>query len=184
MKTKLAIILVGLFCLSSLARDLPKPPEGFKRVMICGGKMSLLQPDGWHFKKVSKKDVEGYFVTKEKIKTEGLFETGLSLNIAKNVKKQTGKKPSEYAAHYLTKQARRGKELDVFSRELGPFQNIGGRFLVKDKQGELILHFYIIANDTTGTIFIYMFEAPKEKWDEAWKIGEVMFKNLHLDDEI
>jgi len=185
MKTKLALILVGVCCLNTLARDLPKPPDGFKRVMICDDKMSLLQPDGWYFKKVSDKpDVEGYFVTKEKIETNGIFETGLSLNIAKNVKKQTGKKPSEYAAHYLAKQARRGKELDVFSRELGPFQNIGGRFLVKDKQGELILHFYIIANDTTGTIFIYMFESPKEKWDEAWKIGEVMFKNLHLDDEV
>ncbi len=185
MKIKLALILVGLFCLNTLARELPKPPDGFKRVMICGGKMSLLQPDGWYFKKVDyKTNAEGYFITKEKIEKKGVFETGLSLNIATNVKKQSGKKPSEYAAYYLAKQARRGKELDVFSKELGPFQNIGGRYLIKDEQGELIIHFYLIANDKTGTLFIYMYEAPKEQWDEAWKVGEVMFKNLHLDDEI
>jgi hypothetical protein len=185
MKTKLALILVGLFCLSSLARELPTPPDGFKRVMICDDKMSLLQPDGWYFKKVNDKpDAAGYFITKEKIEDKGIFETGLTLNVVTNVKKQSGKTPSEYAAYYLAKQARRGKKLDIFSKELGPFQNIGGRFLVKDELGELILHFYLIANDNTGTLFIYMFEAPKDKWDDAWEIGEVMFKNMHLNDEI
>lgn len=185
MKIKRTLFLVSLLCVSAWGRELPKPPEGFKRIMICNGKMSLLQPDGWHFKKVNNKPgVEGYFVTKEKIVSKGVFEIGLSLNIAKNVKKKTGKTPSEYAAYYLAKQSRRGTEQDRFSKKLGPFQNLGGRYLVKDEQGELILHFYLIANDTTGTLFIYMFEAPKEKWDEAWKTGEIMFKNLHLDDEV
>lgn len=185
MKMKLSLFIMGLLCLNTLGRELPAPPDGFKRVMICDDKMSLLQPDGWYFKKVNDKpNATGYFITKEKIEKQGLYETGLALNIATNVKKQSGKKPSEYAAYYLAKQARRGKELDVFSREIGPFRNIGGRFLIKDDQGELIIHFYLIANDKTGTLFIYMFEAPKDQWDEAWKIGEVMFKNLHLDDEV
>ena len=46
------------------------------------------------------------------------------------------------------------------------------------------VHQVLIANDKTGTLFMVLFEAPTEDWDEAWRKSEVMLKRLLLDDEV
>jgi len=43
------------------------------------------------------------------------------------------------------------------------------------------IHTLMIANDKTGTLYVVLFEAPKDRWDEEWKLGHPIVKQLMLD---
>jgi len=46
------------------------------------------------------------------------------------------------------------------------------------------MHTMMIANPKTNTLYLFMFEAPKSEWDNAWQTGEQMVQFILLDDEV
>ena len=183
--TALAIALVSIQAFCEL--ELPPAPEGFKWVKILKDQSALLQPDGWFYKESHPKGTDAYFVTKENIDKEGSFLTGLSLNVIYNIDKKANVPPSKYAIATI-QEMRESKADEILladAKQSGPFINFVCR--IKDKKPNeetVIIHYFYVANDETGTLWMFFFEAPEKEWDEAWKIGSVLLKYLPIESEI
>ena len=51
----------------------------------------------------------------------------------------------------------------------------------KPSKEAVVSHFFYVGNDKTGTVWMYIFEAPAEEWDEAWKVGRPITDILRID---
>ncbi len=182
------IIALGLMIISeSMAAELPPAPKGYEWVSCGDNKMGLLKPNGWFHRSKKNGDTETHSVSIEDSIKNGIFETGLTLNIVKHVDRKTEAPASEYAKKFINKSCEEKTVLiDVFSKPpAGPFKSYGCR-VRSQKEGDIpiVIHFFILANDKKGTLFLYQFEAPESNWDEAWKTGEVLLQKIWVDDEI
>ncbi len=167
--------------------ELPPAPKGYSWVNILKDQSALLKPDGWFFKENHPKGTDAYFVTKEDIDKKGGFSTGLSLNVIYNIDKKAKVSPSKYA--YATIQEMKKSIADEVLltdvKKNGPFVNFVCR--IKDQkpnEENVIIHYFYVANDETGTLWMFFFEAPEKEWDEAWKTGSVLLKYLPIESEI
>ncbi len=92
--------------------------------------------------------------------------------------------PFQYAQAYRAS----AREKSIFTKEwdqdAGPFKSVGFRLEDDHKDGRFTTHNLLIANDTTGTLYIFIFEAPTAEWDEAWKIGEPILQRLFIDSDV
>ena len=50
--------------------------------------------------------------------------------------------------------------------------------------GSKIIQQWAIANTTTDTFYLLLFESPEKDWAQAWKLGEVMITQVRLDANI
>lgn len=188
MKTTSILLLVLLFTqqLFSTPKDFPSPPEGFTWKHIEEIKGAFLSPIDWYYKETRKNNTLGIFITKENIDKEGMFLTGFTVNILKNVKQSTNMAPSEFAYKFIST-ASKSKPVvkEMWSNNMGPFTAYGVRLKNEDKQlGDYITHHLVIANDSTGTVYMCIFEAPEKAWATAWKQGEVIMQKLFIDSTI
>lgn len=98
---RILLLLTLLTIPFALGTELPNPPSGYTWKQILDEQSALLVPAGWHFKSQHGKNTDGFFVSKENIDTEGKFETGLSLNVIRQVERSTGLAPQPVlASHY------------------------------------------------------------------------------------
>jgi hypothetical protein len=183
-------LLLFLTCIAVRATaelDLPKAPSGYTWIKILNNQSALLQPDGWFFKEVHPKDTDAYFLTKEDIDKDGKFSTGLSLNVLYHIDKKTGIPPSKYAQTLIKNMPKKDAREVVRSSEdkAGPFIRL--MCLVRDKhpeEGNTFIHYLFIANDQTGTLWMYSFESPEKEWNDAWETGDVMLNFVVVESEI
>src|SRR5438093_5780315 len=98
----LGMILVFSTPISS-APDLPTAPDGLSWKRIEEIHASFLLPDKWYFKSEASGGTLAYFLTAEKIKKGGQFETGLTINVVKNLK---DKNAVAYAEAYAAEAAK------------------------------------------------------------------------------
>ena len=181
MKISIAFILTLLFSMSSYS-EIPTNDE-FSWSSSGPGESDFLKPKGWFLKKESKAGTYAIFITKENIDKEGVFQTGLTVNVLKGISKKTGNPASLYAHKFITIAAQKEKNkilVKPWLVESGPFKGYGIR--VQDEVK--ILHYMLIANDKEDTLFLTIFEAKPKDWDKAWKYGEVILNNMKLDDEV
>ena len=183
--TRALAILVTLTCAHSARAaeptTLPAAPEGYsweKCVEING---ALLRPAGWHFLHEQSGDTEAYFVTKESIEGGKHFETGMTVNVVKDVAKKTGVKPSSYARAFLKEAQSKMPAEKTWEEEKEGLKVLHA--LVSEKEGEdpLRLHYMLVANDKTGTLHILFFESPKRLWEKNGPVGEELLKQARLD---
>lgn len=184
----LLIISLAFLSLSSFAANkLPPAPKGYEWIRCGDNKMGLLKPTGWFHRSKQQGDTETHSVSIEDSRKNGIFESGLTLNIIKHVDRKTGAPASEYAKKFINQVCEETTVLiDIFSKPpMGPFKSFGCR-IRSQKEGDIpiVIHFFILANDKKGTLFLYQFEAPESSWDEAWKTGEVLMQKILVDDEI
>ena len=166
--------------------DLPMPPSGFSWKYCEDIKGAFLFPEGWYWKQVNAGEQFSYFITKESIEENGVYETGLSIVVLPDITTSKKMKPSQYALEFV-KIAMKEKEcLDQWQNDLGPFRGYG--CLLRDVQDDgsdpIITHNLLIANDKTGTLYLVLFESPEVSWEKEWKIGEVILARLYIDDTI
>lgn len=182
------IISFAFLSVSSFAASkLPPAPDGYEWVRCGDNKMGLLKPKGWYHRNKKKGDTETHAVSIEDSRKNGIFETGLTLNIVKHVDRKTKAPASVYAEKFINKACEESTVLlNKFSKPpMGPFKSYGCRVRSqKDGDVAIVIHFFVLANDKKGTLFLYQFEAPESSWDEAWKTGEVLMQKIWVDDEI
>lgn len=186
------VLLSALFvagCVGTNAPEpvMPAPPPGYSWQNLKQHKAYVLMPDSWHFKKHGSKKRCIYTFSKEDIDAEGSFETGLTYTVwlKLGTKPQGRVKPSGFARALLgqTNQVYKFEKCDIAQQ--GPFQAFRYQY-VDTRPGLKPIRIYnlLMANDRTGTLHMFVFEAPTAEWDAAWKTGESIMSKLGIDDQI
>lgn len=159
-------------------------PMGFHWQPLPEVKATLLLPYTWNYKAETSRDAQAYFLTREKIVPGKLFQTGLSLNVVRQIKIKSKQAAGEYAQAFSTRTGH-GAGQQVLGQEnktQGPLRLFGVRYRAANgAAGPKIIQQWAIANTTTDTFYLLIFESPEKDWPQAWKLGEEMIKQLRLD---
>lgn len=166
--------------------ELPEPDDGFSWQRMPEIMAAVQKPDGWHVHKGETDDGVTYAISKEKVNDGGTFETGFTLIGISNLSSKSGIKPSLFVQHMV--EGLSTHEHHQLIRKTALKQGLFRGALIRYENNEpgektIIVHQVLAANDTTGSLYMAIFEAPKAEWTEAWKLGEVMLKKYILDDE-
>ncbi|MDE2485102.1 MAG: hypothetical protein KGL32_07630, partial [candidate division NC10 bacterium] len=154
--------MISLILITSVeAMELPKPPNDFSWKEIIEIKAAFLVPDRWHFKREAKDNTLAFFITQQDIDKEGRFDTGVTINVFRKAKPGTA---VEYAKSFIARIATDKKAGDIWARQFGPFQSFGCRFKGANSPHIPIIHMLMVANPKTGTLYLFIFEAPEATW--------------------
>ncbi|HCE45744.1 MAG TPA: hypothetical protein DET40_19550 [Lentisphaeria bacterium] len=182
----LLILLAGL--LLQAADLLPEPPKGFIWRQLPFIKASVMMPDDWFFSFIpdNKEEKYIYHITRENIEQKGVYESGLDFRVMRGVPVKTkGKLPSEYSASAVSETEKIVKFTKKWEETKGIFKEIGFMYVASDEKESTTIYRLYISNDKTGTVYVLTFEGPTKVWDELWKnVGEVIFKNMSIDESI
>ena len=183
----LMMLLAGL--LLQAADLLPEPPKGFAWRQMPFIKASLLMPDDWFFSFIPDNREERYIyhITRENIEQKGVYVTGMDFRVMRGVPAKTkGRLPSEYSASAVGETEKKVKFTKKWEETKGLFKEIGFMYVdSSDEKESITVYRLYISNDRTGTVYVLTFEGPTRGWDDLWKsIGEVIFKNLSIDESI
>lgn len=174
-------LVIALFAFPTQAQrvtSLKPAPEGYSWYSAPDAGATVLKPEGWFVKTETKGDTNALFISKEDIAASGEFQTGMSLNLLRGVKKKTGLTSTKYAVAFLSKVLDGNEELMSFAKPANGMTSLGLR--IKDRSHDTVIHYYLVADDADDTLHLFIFESPAADWDAAWKIGEPMFRNLIL----
>ena len=160
---------------------LPAPPEGLSWKRIEEVKATFLLPDGWHFKAEASGGTLAYFFTPGKLRKGDVFDTGLTINVFRNLK---DKNAVAYAEAFVAEAARQHEALDGWKLDAGLLQGFGVvTQVVKPEEPPHRMAYHLIGNSRTNTLYLLWFESPEATWDAQWKHGQRMLTQFMLDDE-
>lgn len=179
------VVLALSFLLSTpiaSAPNLPEPPDGMSWTRIEEIHASFLLPDKWHLSSKADGGTLAYFISLEKVKKGGRFETGLTINVFKNAK---DKDAVAYAEAFTASAAKHYEFVDGWKFTVSAFHGFGviTRLPAHDEVPPLEMAWLAIGNDRTNTLYLIFFESRESNWESAWKIGEPMIHKFSLDDE-
>ncbi|MDB5269469.1 MAG: hypothetical protein JWP58_2509 [Hymenobacter sp.] len=191
----LVLGICGLLLVRPAAAQTPAParatapapaeaPVGFHWQPLPEVKATLPLPYTWNYKAETSRDAQAYFLTREKIVPGRLFQTGLSLNVVRRMTAKSKQSAGAYAQAFSAKSGH-GPGQQVLGQETktqGPLRLFGVRYRVANAGADAkIIQQWAIANTTTDTFYLLVFESPEKDWPQAWKLGEEMIKQLRLD---
>ena len=163
---------------------LNSPPAGFSWQALPDIKAAMLLPEGWYYRAEGQKGAATYYLTQDEIGESGEFQTGVALHVVRKVKAQTRRPAPEYA-EFLMLRTGFGKGQQQLERAAsvdGPVHKRFVRYREAPSEAEARMVYQMaLANAKTDTIYLFTFESPEKDWAEAWKLGEVMAKELVLD---
>lgn len=162
-----------------------KPIPGYvvQNLEPLGGE--ILRPENWHFRRLMNDDALAFQIAKEDISNGGEFETGLTINLVKDVTKKSRVSPSIYAAYFI-KDKLKNAELVTrdASRRDGDFLREG--ILIREnktlteKTQPFKIGYTLYANDKTDLLIIMVFGTPESEWDANDEIYTIMMEQVIL----
>lgn len=168
----------------------PSVPPGFSSLELKEIQATIFKPDGWHVTHLKRKTPDaalGYQITLEDSEKLGGFKTGLTINVFDKVDEHHSVKPTVFAAELIKRYAAKG-EVETFKDgiEAGPLKvarlRLRRTMTLLGQETETMLVFTTMANDNTGTCYIFIFGTPVSEWPEQEKVLAQMSK-VNLDDE-
>lgn len=163
---------------------LTAPPAGFAWQPLPESKAAALLPAGWYYKADGQQGGTTYYLTQEEIGESGEFQTGLSLQVVRKAKAQTRRPAPEYAELLMMRTGfgRGQQQLEKAAAVEGVFHKWTVRYRDAPPDTEPRMVYQLaLANAKTDTLYLLTFESPEKDWAEAWKLGEVMVRELALD---
>ncbi|MBH8559120.1 hypothetical protein [Hymenobacter negativus] len=163
---------------------LTAPPAGFSWQPLPQSKAAALLPAGWYYKAEGEKSVPTYYLTQEEVGETGEYQTGLSLQVVRKAKAKTRHAAPEYAELLMM---RTGfgpgqRQLEKTATTEGSWHKRTVRYRDAPPDAEpRVVYQMALANAKTDTLYLLTFESPEKDWAEAWKLGEVMVRELVLD---
>ena len=182
---KVFVLLLLCVAVSAGAEEMPEAPDGYSWVKYCEDKCAILKPDGWFYRTGKQGGNEVHSVSVEDSEKKGKFDTGLTVIIRRDVEKKYKMSATEVAKKFVDIACKSCRQLQRWEKNLGPFKGFG--CLVSKKYSDnvtMVMHYMVVANDKTGTVFVFLFESPEKQWEQAWKKGDVMMEKLMIDDEV
>jgi len=183
-RPRLHLLFGTLVLVSSIfAQEPPKAPEGYTWVTAKPMKGTFLLPKGWNFLEEQQGDTAACFITKEKITSSTGFDTGVSINLLKNIPAKLKMSPSQYAQRLIDILGQKNETIKKVTNKVGPFEHQAIEFINRDTSGHSI-HIWqiIIANDKTGSAYIVTAESPDKLWVQNWPALEKITSLLGVDD--
>lgn len=184
----LTTICLGAF--SFVHTQEPVVTPGYSKLVLEDIKTTLFKPDGWHVMHLKRTKPEGplgYQITQEDNEKLGGFKTRLTINVFDKVEEHHGVKPSVFAAELSKRYAGKG-EVESFKDGILAGELKISRLRLRrtmallGKETETMLVFTTMANDKTGTCFLFIFGTPVSDWPAAEKLLATM-SHVDVDEE-
>ena len=159
-------------------------PAGFTWQALPEIKAAMPLPTGWFFKASGEKGAPTYYLTQEEMGESEEFQTGLSLQVVRKAKAKTGHPAAEYAELLMMRTGfgANQKQLEKNASVEGPFYKRTVRYREAPPEAAAhVVYHLALANAKTDTLYLLTFESPEAEWTEAWRLGEVMVRELVLD---
>lgn len=184
-----ALSLFWIVSVPGMAQE-PVVPAGFTRTELKEIQATILKPDGWHVMHIPRKSSEqplGYQITQEDNEKLGGFKTGLTINVFEKIPEQHSVKPSAFAAALMKRYLAKGEPLSFKSGiKSGPFEMTRLRMKrtmpLLGVETECMIVFTTLANDETGTCYVFIFGTPASEWEAGEKILTTL-SQVDLDDK-
>jgi len=178
------LIFLAMFCFSCTSSpaiaSTPSvtPAAGMEWKNIPELKIDIAMPKGWFYKWARQGNAEAFFITKENIDDTGMYVTGLGVNINPNVENADSE-----AESFITSNI---PNLDTTTKVLGKAIKADGKSGVVKLFGIIVeaelsitpqepaqttqktLGYFAVSNTETHTLYILIFEAPRESWASEW----------------
>ncbi|PHQ64831.1 MAG: hypothetical protein COB99_07445 [Sulfurimonas sp.] len=154
----------------------PEAPAGYSWKVFRG--VAIPKPDAWF----EFEDQGVYTTSLESVQKNGIFETGATIQVVRNIQVKH-KAPASVVAIGVIKnydEQKENKTLLLKHQEVGSFKTFTFRYRNAPNSAKpIIVHKFIMANDKDSFLNIITFEAPEEKWDKYWNNqGITIFKRI------
>jgi hypothetical protein len=163
---------------------LTAPPAGFRWQPLPESKAAALLPTGWYYRAEGEKSAPTYYLTQEELGETGEYQTGLSLQVVRKTKTKTRHAAPEYAELLMMRTGFGSgqRQLEKASAIEGAWHKRTVRYRDAPPDAEpRVVYQMALANAKTDTLYLLTFESPEKDWPEAWRLGEVMVRELVLD---
>ena len=173
----ISLALIGIapcaFPADRLSSSFSDAPSGFEWYVFEAGDSACLRPLGWFVRTEVVGDTAALFMSKEDIEKEGKFETGLTLNVVRKIHAKTGKSPSQYARVYLDELLAKHDDAKRFENPAHDgMPGIGAAYLDQGASPPVVIYTFLLADDESDILRIFILEAPQEDWAEVWARNE------------
>lgn len=181
------VLWLLLLCVSSIlhADEPPAPPAGYQWYEAENGTGTFLRPDGWHVLEEEDGNKSALYISKEHIGQAGMYHTGMMVLRMTNVAQGRGAPPSQRAAQ-MQQRFMSHPEYEVLRSyqlpEQGGYRAWGVTYIGRDAPTPVTINVLILAADADDVVYLVVFEAPSEEWEEAWAVGAPMVDMLGLAD--
>jgi len=181
------------------AETRPELPDGFKWKEIPYCKAAIPMPVDWHFfTEPTGWESRSFFISREKISGNpvalvgdtllvpvgkaGFFQTGFTMHVFKNAPSVFEMKPSEFVRQYLEHDIAKTVTSEPVYTEDGAFLTGRGRFIsdIGGPGSKFYADVEVSGNDTTGALYMLIFESPEQIWQEDKDIARVMLEQKVL----
>jgi hypothetical protein len=164
--------------------SLPPAPDGYSWERCPAAKGALLRPDGWHFAAATGTDIAVYYIAKQPLDAPHVG-TSLTLTVLPASPETAAVKPSQYVETFINHHSRRLAILKDWQAGFGKLKSRGQ----VTKENPKLEHgkkrwTFVLGNDHTGTLLIFIFETPFADWDQDWAVIEPVIGQLMLDDSV
>jgi len=165
--TRLQALAFFIFlALPAMAAD---PP--LKELPLTAVKASMQIPEGWNVKEDNEEGVIVYQISREQVtESGGISSVGLTLSVTPDVPGRAQMSPSKYAA-----------ELFITESQSAPFHTLRTEYAVEGEAGHLRIVDVAIANDATGTLYFFAWQAPDIEAKALSELREKVIASLTFD---
>ncbi|MCL6272110.1 hypothetical protein M3P05_19495 [Sansalvadorimonas sp. 2012CJ34-2] len=179
--SSIAAMLLLLVSFSVKGND--TPPPGYKwrscQVVEC----SFLIPDGWSFEKLEGGDVLKYQIIKER--SNQSITPKVRISILRDSESRTGMTVERHLQLFTQDLQRKSRVLETWNNKAGVLTSRAATSLHYSNVDKPVKQFSLmVANDRTGTLYVFSFEVLPEAWEREWPVVEQFFSRLRFDDKI
>ena len=165
--------------------NLPHPPDGFSWQRFPEVRVALLRPTGWYVHSVAEGSSFTACISTECIKSDGVFETGLTMQVVRGVQQSAGAPASATAIGIYQSIANDGCNEVLFADEelMETSDSVSFRFRFRNAPPmakPIIVHKFFIAFDRISDLYMFTFESPESMWDQSWEKGNQIMSALSL----
>ena len=174
------------FCTAPHAADSTSAgttPTGFRVVQLESGKCRTLQPDGWVRRGGPAPSGEALFITAMPYTEDEASFIGLDLQVQnKALKKPTTISDDLTSLVYSELHGEKllGSDVIAFAAPSRTASTLLYRYIVRQRfhSRPIVVYRTRLADETTASSIWVEFQAPEERWAEAWKLGRIMLDAL------
>lgn len=170
--------------------QLPPPPEGFVWRMYKN--VLFIKPDQWHEQvrdeSSEKITLKTYAASAENFSASKPFETGMTVQIMSGFKTSTKIPARELALLYVKPSLEKlaaGPKEDVLifdNKTNGTITNVVLRYRdAPTGMTPIVIHKFLVANNATDSVHIFIFESPETNWNENFeRYGVPFMRKLNI----